>query len=102
CVIQRVMSTSVKPSWSVQRYFVHTSEAMTRATMIAPSTITVIISGEILRGSPEPPSRAGRGRGRGMSPNWAEKLTDNLWCLDVGAQSGPRDAVGPGPAPGTV
>src|SRR5690606_30159322 len=89
-VTHRVTSTSVNWSWSIHRYFVHTSEARTRSAMSTPSAITVIIRGEILRGSPEPPSGAGRGRGRGMSPNWAEKLTDNLWCLEVGAHAGPH------------
>ncbi len=68
--------------------------------MSTPSAITVIIRGEILRGSPEPPSGAGRGRGRGMSPNWAEKLTDNLWCLEVGAHTGPPTSWGPRTRPG--
>src|SRR5690625_7312165 len=51
-VIQRTLSTSVKPSWLIHRYLVHTSEARTSSTTRAPMASAVMPSGD----------RRGRGR----------------------------------------
>src|SRR5699024_12369807 len=77
-VSQRVVSTSVNSSWSIQRYLVHTSEALTSRAISATSAPIVIASGEIY---PEPPwfdAGAGRGRGRGVWADQAERHTDKL------------------------
>src|SRR5699024_9717946 len=94
-VPQRVMSTSVYSSWSIHRYLVHTSEAMTSRTTSTARAPIVIASGEILRGPLELASGAGRGRGRGMSPNGAEKLTYNIGCFWLG-DCGSADRFGGG------
>src|SRR5690625_5767635 len=45
-VIQRTLSTSVKPSWLIHRYLVHTSEARTSSTTRAPMASAVMPSGD--------------------------------------------------------
>src|SRR5690625_6274743 len=74
-VIQRTLSTSVKPSWLIHRYLVHTSEARTSSTTRAPMASAVMPSGDRRRREAPLESGAGRARGRGASPGGAEKLT---------------------------